>query len=160
MSLRDVWVPLNSRTPLFGSLVGHTDCPPGGVSVQATLEVIAGLTELCAPQTQNYDICRYKACATNTWFAIFFFPNAKIFDLPSCTIQEYIQVNGIDPLVAPLACILSLFTAVLTHGLLLFYRVPIHRRWYKALKSRVVQVKYEKKGVTLLWIQVPTYIQR
>ena len=90
MSLRDVWGALNSVRPLFGSLVGHTDCPPGGVSVQATLEVIAGVLELSGTQTSRSDICRYRECATNTWFAIFFFPNAKIFDLPSCTIQEYI----------------------------------------------------------------------
>ena len=31
-----------------------------------------------------------------------------------------------------------------------FYRR--FKRWYKGLKSRVVQVKYEEKGVTLLWI--------
>ena len=47
----DVWGALNSRRPPFGSLVGHTDCPPGGASLQATLEVIAGLLELSAPQT-------------------------------------------------------------------------------------------------------------
>ena len=29
-----------------------------------------------------------------------------------------------------------------------FCWVPIHQRWYKALKSRVVQVKYEEKEVT------------
>ena len=48
----------------------------------------------------------------------------------------------------------SVSMAILTHGLLLFGWVPIHQRWYKALKSRVVhvQVKYEEKGVTLLWI--------
>jgi len=87
-----------------------------------------------------------------TWFAILFFPNAKIFDLPSYTTQEYTYMGGMDPLVAAFACNFSLFTAVLTHGLLLFGRVPIHRRWCKALKSRVVHVKYEEKGVTLLWI--------
>ena len=56
-------------------------------------------------------------------------------------------MGGIDPLVAAFACESSLSTAILTHGLLLFGRVPIHQRWYKALKSRVVQVKYEKKGL-------------
>jgi hypothetical protein len=61
-------------------------------------------------------------------------------------------MGGIYPLVAAIACESSLSTAILTHGLLLFGRVPIHQRWYKALKSRVVQVKYEEKGVTLLWI--------
>ena len=39
-----------------------------------------------------------------TWFAIFFFPNAKIFDLPSYTTQEYIYMGGMDPLVAAFAC--------------------------------------------------------
>jgi hypothetical protein len=56
-------------------------------------------------------------------------------------------VSGIYPLVAAFACESSLSTAILTHGLLLFGRVPIHHWWYKALKSRVVQVKYEKKGL-------------
>ena len=51
MSLRDVWGALNSVRPLFGSLVGHRDCPHWGASLQATLEVIAGLLELSAPQT-------------------------------------------------------------------------------------------------------------
>ena len=46
MSLRDVWCQLNSVRPLFGSLVGHKDAPPGGAFLQATLEVVAGLTEL------------------------------------------------------------------------------------------------------------------
>jgi hypothetical protein len=80
---------------------------------------------------------------------------SQILDLSSCTVQEYIYVGGIDPLVAAIACESSFSTAILTHGLLLFSRVPIHRRfkgWYKGLKSRVVQVKYEEKGVTLLWI--------
>ena len=80
---------------------------------------------------------------------------SQILDLSSCTVQEYIYVGGIDPLVAAIACESSFSTAILTHGLLLFRRVPIHRRfkrWYKALKIRVVQVKYEEKGVTLLWI--------
>ena len=56
-------------------------------------------------------------------------------------------MSGIYPLVATFACESSLSTAILTHGLLLFGRVPIHHWWYKALKSRVVQVKYEKKGL-------------
>ena len=51
MSLRDVWCQLNSRTPPFGSQVGPGDCPPGGQSGQATLEVVAGFPELSAPQT-------------------------------------------------------------------------------------------------------------
>jgi hypothetical protein len=63
-------------------------------------------------------------------------------------------MGGIYPLVAAFACESSLSMAILTYGLLLFGRVPIHQRWYKALKSRMVQVKYmyEEKGVTLLWI--------
>jgi len=56
-------------------------------------------------------------------------------------------VSGIYPLVAAFACESSLSTAILTHKLLLFGRVPIHHWWYKVLKSRVVQVKYEKKGL-------------
>ena len=56
-------------------------------------------------------------------------------------------MGGIDPLVAAFACNFTLVTAILTHGLLLFGRVPIHHWWHKALKSRVVQVKYEKKGL-------------
>ena len=51
MSLRDVWCQLNSVRPLFGSLVGHRDCPHWGASLQATLEVIAGLLELSGTQT-------------------------------------------------------------------------------------------------------------
>jgi len=51
MSLRDVWLRINSVRPPFGSQVGHKDCPHWGASLQATLEVVAGLTELSAPQT-------------------------------------------------------------------------------------------------------------
>jgi hypothetical protein len=42
--------------------------------------------------------------------------------------------------------------AVFTHGLLLFGRVSIHRRWYKALKKPGGTSKMFRKGVILLWI--------
>ena len=96
-----------------------------------------------------------RSSAPQTGFARKKSFKSQILDLSSCTVQEYIYVGGIDPLVAAIACESSFSTAILTHGLLLFRRVPIHRRfkrWYKALKIRVVQVKYEEKGVTLLWI--------
>ena len=76
-----------------------------------------------------------------TWFAILFFPNAKIFDLPSYTTQEYTYMGGMDPLVAAFACNFSLVTADSSMDCCFFGQVPIHRRWYKALKHRVVQVK-------------------
>ena len=74
MSLRDVWCQLNSRTPPFGSQVGHKDAPPGGASLQATLEVIAGLTELSGTQTsprrhQRNQRMRHKHMVCNIFFS-------------------------------------------------------------------------------------------
>ena len=153
MSLRDVWGALNSRRPPFGSLVGHTDCPPGGASLQATLEVIAGLLELSAPQTSPRRHLPPTENAPRTHGLQYFF-----FQTPRFSTSQAVQSKN------------TYRWTVLTHWLLhlrVFYHFS-RRYWpmdccfftgsrfseggYKALKSRVVHVKYEKKGVTLLWI--------
>ena len=82
MSLRDVWCQLNSVRPLFGSLVGHTDCPPGGASVQATLEVVAGLLELSWHQTSRSDICCYQRMRHEHMVCNIFFPKRQDFRPP------------------------------------------------------------------------------
>ena len=60
---------------------------------------------------------------------------SQILDLSSCTVQEYIYVGGIDPLVAAIACESSFSTAILTHGLLLFSRVPILSKVQKVVQG-------------------------
>ena len=82
MSLRDVWGALNSRTPPFGSPVGHTDCPPGGASLQATLEVIAGLLELTRSQTSRSDISRYQRMRHEHMVCNIFFSKRQDFRPP------------------------------------------------------------------------------
>ena len=78
----DVWGALNSRTPPFGSPVGHTDCPPGGASVQATLEVIAGLLELIRSQTSRSDISRYQRMRHEHMVCNIFFSKRQDFRPP------------------------------------------------------------------------------
>ena len=87
-----------------------------------------------------------RSSAPHTGFARKKSFKSQILDLSSCTVQEYIYVGGIDPLVAAIACESSFSTAILTHGLLLFSRVPILSKVQK-----VVQGPKKSGGTSKIW---------
>ena len=82
MSVRDVWLRLNSRTPLFCSPVGHKEAPPGGASLQAIEEVKTGLIELSRSQTSRDDISGNRRMRHEHMVCNIFFPKRQDFRPP------------------------------------------------------------------------------
>ena len=66
MSVRDVWLRINSRRPAFGPSRAPEGCPPGGQPSQSNGRVKNGLLEFCTTQTSRHDISSLPSeCTTN-----------------------------------------------------------------------------------------------